>query len=109
MEASGDLMRFVQWERGREEALTGWLALPEAAFWVLASRAASVAQVEELREREGSGYSRWNWMAPAIALMDRISPEHGVAMAREYDEVLAYAPLNDEERQAARWPLPSAP
>ena len=108
VETSGDLVRFVQWERGCDEPLTEWLAVPKAALWVLAGWAARVAQGEELRER-GMGYSRWNWMAPAIALMESISPEHGAAMATTYREVLARAPLSDEERRVARWPLPSAP
>ena len=109
VEVAGDLARFVQWERGHGEPLTGWLTLPEAALWVLKGRAARVAQAEEMRERGMGRYSRWNWMAPAIALMERISPEHGAALAKDYGEVLAYAPLDDEERQAARWSLPAQP
>ena len=85
------------------------MTLSEAALWVLAERAARVAQAEELRERGTRASSRWNWMAPAIAIMDRISPEHEAAMTKKHDEVLAHAPLDDEERCAARWPLPSAP
>lgn len=109
VEASGPRFRFVQWERGREEPLTEWLACPEAAHWVLARMVVGVAQAEERRERRrgAAAYSRWNWIAPAIDLMAQVSPAHGAALAREYDEVLARAPLSEAERRAARWPLPA--
>lgn len=109
VEASDARFRFMQWERGREEPLTEWLTLAEAAHWVLAGMSEGVALAEELRERQSAGaaYSCWNWMAPAIALMAQISPEHGAALAQEYDRVLARAPLGEEERHAARWSLPA--
>ena len=109
MEASDARFRFVQWERGREEPLTEWLALAEAACWVLAGMAEGAALAEERREQQSAGaaYSRWNWMAPAIALMAQVSPAHGAALAQEYDRVLTRAPLDQEERHAARWPLPA--
>ena len=105
VEISGDRFRFLHWERGRAEPLTGWLALAEAVHWVLAGMAETGAQAEELRTRGQGGYSRWNWMAPAIALMRRISPGHGAALARTYAEVLTRHPLSEEEQHAARYPL----
>ena len=46
-------------------------------------------QWEEVRLRETiGGYSRWNWMAPAIARMERFAPRHGKWARRHYAEVL---------------------
>ncbi len=104
VDQSGQQVRFVQWERGREEPQTGWLAIPDAVYWVLAGMAEARAQREELRDRGGEGYSRWNWMAPAVALMARISPDHGARLARAYAEVLTSYPLSEEEQRATRHP-----
>lgn len=107
-DGEGGRFRVVQWERGRERPDTGWLSLDEAAAWALEGMAAGRAQAAELMVRGTGGYSRLNWMVPAVAIMARVSPAHGAALARRYAAVLASHPLNDEERRAARFPLPGS-
>ena len=106
VEALLDRFRFSHWERGRAEPVTGWLARPDAVQWVLEQSAVAIALNEECRQRGNGGYSRWNWMAPATAMLDRISPEHGSALASRYAQVLTDNPLSEAERRAARHPLP---
>lgn len=105
VEASDGLFCVTQWERGQAEPLMDWLSPAEAAHWVLADLAVRRAQAQERRSRGQGGYSRWNWIAPAIALMARISPDQGARLARTYATILTQHPLSDVERLAARYPV----
>ena len=105
-------------ERGQETDRTAGLSLPEAARWFLFDMARVHAQAMELRNRRASkdapsiryglkddGYSRWNWMAPTIATMYRVSPDFGDWASEYFSTVLRRAPLEEYEKRNARWPL----
>ncbi|NWJ26071.1 hypothetical protein [Rhizobium sp. RM] len=112
------LYEIVVTERGQETQRMSGLSLPDAARWFLSGMAFGHACASELKDRRApenappldyglkdDGYSRWNWMAPAIATMHRISPEMGAFMEQHYAEVLRHAPLNASEKRNARYPL----
>ena len=109
-------------ERGLELDRQSGLTLAEAAHWYLEGMATGHAQAAELRDRTtpttpgeiapsvmDDGYSRWNWMAPAIEIMGRISAAHGDKIRACFREVLTRHPLAEYERRNARWPLPDNP
>ncbi|MEO9336589.1 hypothetical protein ABFT80_04015 [Mesorhizobium sp. SB112] len=108
-------------ERGNDLDRIAGLSVSDAARWFLMGMAERHAQKAELQNRvapedaspllsgiDDDGYSRWNWMAPAIETMSRISPQLGDWMIQEYEVVLRRAPLADYERRNARYPLPPA-
>jgi len=101
--------------RGREGQLAG-LRLSEAARAFLLRMAESHAQSAEMQARRRDpahalrngldSYSRWNWMAPTIDIMGRISPDLGAWTLDGYRRALDRAPLSDREKRNARHPLP---
>lgn len=108
----------VTTERGRETDRIPGLTLEQAAGWFVFWKAEGRARNQELKDRrarqdaattlpgpEDEGYSRWNWMAPTIMTMDRISPDLGDWCRRYYSDVLQEAPLKTDERRNARWPV----
>ena len=108
----------VTTERGRETDRIPGLTLEQAARWFVFSRAQGRARQMELETRRApqeaamitpglkdDGYSRWNWMAPTIMTMDKISPDLGDWCRQYYFDILQEAPLKDYERRNARWPL----
>ena len=108
----------VTTERGRETDRTAGLTLEEAAGWFVFRMAEGHAQKMELMNRRApkdappspngpkdDGYSRWNWMAPTISTMHRISTDLGDWTSEYYSTVLRQAPLKEYERRNARWPL----
>lgn len=105
-------------ERGQETERIAGLSLEEAAGWFLFGMASAHGQVAEIKGRQAprdapplpcglvdDGYSRWNWMAPTIAILNRISAEHGEMALRDYREVLSRHPLSAAEIRNARYPL----
>lgn len=108
----------VTTERGRETDRIQGLTLEQAARWFVFRKAEGRARNQELKDRRArqdaaktspgpgdDGYSRWNWMAPTIITMDRISPDLGDWCRRYYSDVLQEAPLKTYERHNTRWPL----
>ncbi|MEP3345895.1 MAG: hypothetical protein ABJN34_02055 [Litoreibacter sp.] len=106
-------------ERGRETMRKASLSLTEASHFYLFDMAVWHAQQRELRERKppenaplirngatDDGYSRWNWMAPAIETMGRIDPDLGDWAMRYYSKAIRNSQLSDYEKRNAKWPLP---
>lgn len=94
-------------ERGQEYWRDCGLDLAIAArFFLFQMAVHHTGRAEVGLRREIGGYSRWNWMAPAIDLMRRIDPHHGDWAASHYARVLERAPLDEDEIRFARWPLP---
>jgi hypothetical protein len=121
VEVVADRYDIVVTERGSEVQRIAGLSLSDAARWFLIAMAQGRAQSAELRSRSAlkdapqlphglrdDGYSRWNWMAPTVETMSRISPDLGDWTLREYEGVLRRAPLADYEKRNARYPLPPA-
>ncbi|NTG20686.1 hypothetical protein G6L00_09615 [Agrobacterium rhizogenes] len=121
VEVVGDRCDIVVTERGGELQRMAGLSLSDAARWFLIDMAQGHAQSAELRNRitpenapllpnglKDDGYSRWNWMAPTVEIMSRISPNLGDWTRQEYESVLRRAPLADYEKRNARYPLLSA-
>jgi hypothetical protein len=121
VEMVADRYDIVVTERGREYQRIAGLSLSDAARWFLFDMAEAHALSAELRNRSApkgalplpngvkdDGYSRWNWMAPTIEIMRRISPDLGDWTLRKYGSVLCDAPLADYELRNARFPLPPA-
>ena len=107
-------------ERGSEIQRIAGLSLSDAARRFLIGMAEAHAQSIELRSRSApsdvaplpyglrdDGYSRWNWMAPTVEIMSRISSNLGEWKLENYRRVLHRAPLADFEKRNARYPLPS--
>ncbi|MBN8931565.1 MAG: hypothetical protein J0G97_06630 [Rhizobium pusense] len=105
-------------ERGSELQRIAGLSLSDTARWFLFGMAEAHAQSAELRSRSAAndapalpygvkddGYSRWNWMAPTVDTMSRISPDLGDWTLQEYRRVLSRAPLAEHEKRNARYPL----
>jgi hypothetical protein len=93
-------------ERGQEIARYAPLSQDQATDWFLTGMATAQAQKDELTTRQGQGYSRWNWMYPAVDLLQSIAP-HAAAALRDHDTgFLTRHPLTAEERRFARHPLP---
>ncbi len=118
VEIVSDRYEIVITERGSETRRFSGLSLSEAARWYLFDKASSHAQSREVKERQApenapsipfglkdDGYSRWNWMAPTIETMQRISPSYGEWARQNYSAVLRQAPLQGYEIRNARWPL----
>lgn len=108
----------VATERGSETERTAGLSLSDAARWYVFDMAVGHALAAEVKNRRvpknpspmhhgltDDGYSRWNWMAPAIETMGRISPEHAAWARAYYVTTLRDAPLKDYEKRNAQWPL----
>ena len=106
-------------EKGSEVERTAGLSISDAARRFLHESAVAQACAAELRDRRApndalsppgvakdNGYSRWNWMAPTVEIMSRISPEFGAWTLQEYRTVLGQYPLSDSEKRNARYPLP---
>jgi hypothetical protein len=53
----------------------------------------------------GLSYSRWNWMAPTIEIMHRISPEFGKWTSDDFQNTLLRSPLEDYEKRSSRYLL----
>ena len=119
VEVRGARYDIVVTERGSENQRVAGLCLEDAARWFVFGMAAGHAQRDELRMRTApkdapklphgltdDGYSRWNWMAPAIGMMEKISAEWGEWARKDYQAVLRRAPLQDYEKRNARFPLP---
>lgn len=118
IERHGDKYDIVISERGSERKRIPGLSLPVAARWFVFGMAARHSQSSELRDRrtlgdapllagglKDDGYSRWNWMAPTIALMRQISPTFGDWAAQEYAQTLLEYPLSESETRNARYPF----
>ncbi|NTH64448.1 hypothetical protein G6L33_11355 [Agrobacterium rhizogenes] len=116
-----DRYDIVVTERGGELQRMAGLSLSDAARWFLIGMAQGHAQSAELRNRitpenapllpcglKDDGYSRWNWMAPTVKIMSRISPNLGDWTLQEYESVLRRSPLADYEKRNAQFPLLSA-
>ncbi len=106
-------------ERGQETMREASLSLTEASQYYLIGMAEGHAQKRELEDRKApknaslirygltdNGYSRWNWMAPAIETMGRISPSLGEWATEYYSKILRNAPLQEYEKRNANWPIP---
>lgn len=119
VEMRGDLYDIVITERGSENKRIAGLTLNDAARWFVFVMAVGHGQKEELENRrvpdhapllasglKDHGYSRWNWMAPAIEIMAKISPEFGVWAEDYYGQVLKLYPLEAYEKRNSRYPLP---
>ena len=120
VEAAGDRYDIVTTERGRETNRESGLTLEQAARWFVFRMAEGHAQKTEMDNRQApqdaskvhhgirdDGYSRWNWMAPTIETMDRISTALGDWTREYYATILVEAPLREYEMRNARWPLQS--
>lgn len=118
VEVVGKLYSIVITERGQEVQRTSLLSAMEAARWFVFQMAAAHARSDELRQRKlpssasllpnglkDDGYSRWNWMAPTVEIMDHISSEFGAWAKAEYGLVLQRYPLEEHEIRSARYPL----
>lgn len=114
--ASGGYYNIVITERGQEIDRFNLLSAMEAARWFVFEMASEYARSEELRHRkppesapflpnglQDDGYSRWNWMAPTVEIMQRISPEFGAWAKNKYNLVQ----LEEHEIRNSRYPLPS--
>ncbi len=121
IEIVADRYDIVVTERGREFQRIASLSLFDAARWFLFDMAVAHALSAELRNRstpkgapplpngtKDDGYSRWNWMAPTVETMSRISPDLGDWTLQEYRRVLSRGPLADYEKRNVRHPLPPA-
>lgn len=106
-------------ERGKEVGRKPRLSLNEATRWHVFSAVYGRSLSRELEEREApvparkvenglddDGYSRWNWMAPTIEIMGRVSPEYEEWVRAYYAQALARAPLAAYEIRNAKYPLP---
>ncbi|WP_160116721.1 hypothetical protein [Pseudovibrio ascidiaceicola] len=106
-------------ERGYELSRLSGLTETEAVRELLLDLATSNAQKLELKNRklpespgvtseglQDDGYSRWNWMAPAITTMQQMSPELGEYALSDYTSVLKRYPLENYEKTNARYSLP---
>lgn len=102
IEMTGETLSYVVQERGKELRRRDGLSPDEAAYHLLRAATLERALAEESATRR-KGYSRWNWMAPHIAMARAMSPAWGKRLAGEYAEVLARHPLTAEER---RWTHP---
>ena len=120
VEAAGGRYDIVTTERGRETDRESGLTLEQAARWFVFRMAEGHAQKTEMDNRRASqdastvhhginddGYSRWNWMAPTIETMYRISTALGDWTREYYAAILLEAPLEEYEKRNARWPLRS--
>lgn len=120
VEHFGDTYEIVITERGRETKRIPALSLSDAARWFVFGMAVHHAQSSELRDRrtprdaspqayglKDIGYSRWNWMAPAITLMRQVSPDFGDWAAEEYAQTLRDHPLSESEIRNACYPIPA--
>ncbi|MEB2847000.1 hypothetical protein GAO09_16220 [Rhizobiales bacterium RZME27] len=109
-------------ERGRELQRIAGLSLSDTARWFLFGMAVAHAQSAELGSRsapknapalasgiQDDGYSRWNWMAPTVDTMSRISSDLGDWTLQEFRRVLSRTPLAEHEKRNARYPLLPAP
>lgn len=118
VEMMDNLYVLVFEERGKEIERQVGLTLFEASRWYVFSMATRYALNAELRDRQipvgapltphgitDDGYSRWNWMALAIKIMDSISSDLGDWALAHYRSVLLNYPLEDYEKRNSRWPL----
>lgn len=118
VERHGDKYDIVVTERGSETKRIPDLSLSVAARWFVFRMAVGRSQSSELRDRRtpgdapplagglrDDGYSRWNWMAPTIALMRQISPAFGEWAAQEYAQTLLVYPLSESEIRNAKYPF----
>jgi hypothetical protein len=117
VESRAGLYDIVITERGSETKRIAGLTRPDAARWFVFNMAVGHARALELRERRSpqdaspvshapkdDGYSRWNWMAPTMEVMRRISPDFGDWAVKEYAQVLRRSPLSESELRNARYP-----
>ena len=118
VEHHGETYDIVITERGREIDRNSGLSRLDAARWFVFGMAVHHSGASELRNRQpprdtpplanglkDNGYSRWNWMAPTIAIMRQISPTFGDWAAQEYAQVLRRYPLSESEIRNARYPI----
>ena len=114
-----DLYDIVVTERGNELQRLAGLSALDASIWFLFRMATRHAQSLEVRLRRApptdlvlaqdnydSGYSRWNWMAPTIQIMNRMSPALGDHARADFAALLRDYPLSDREKRNAAYPLP---
>jgi hypothetical protein len=107
-------------ERG-QTTMIGRYSLDEATRWIVFEEAFEYALSKELDGRKSfcktspishglrdDGYSRWNWMALNIEIMQSISSDFGDWANKHYLDILDHAPLDDYEVENARWPLPQS-
>jgi hypothetical protein len=93
-------------ERGLDLERKCNLTIDEAVRWFLFGMASDHASAHELRERQKfGGYSRWNWMAPTISMMQEMAPEYGDWARSYYADALRTAPLSLMEKANTRYPL----
>ena len=110
VEFRNDAYALICEERGEEYWRRAGVTLDDAAFYFLFQGAQQVAGRQELEERQNGplgnrGYSRWNWMCREIALMTAIKPEYGTRATAHVAKILERAPLDDDEKRYARFPI----
>lgn len=110
VEFRNDAYELICEERAEEYWRRAGVTLDDAAFYFLFQGAQQVAGRQELAERKstmtpGRGYSRWNWMYREIALMAAIESEYGKRAMAHVAEILERAPLDDDEKRYARFPI----
>ena len=114
----GETYAIEIWERGSRQKRIEGLTLEDAGHYFLLGSVTGHFLKEELKARKApvpprrlpnglvdDGYSRWNWIAPTLAMMARMSGAAGRYAARHY----AHLELEPHERRNARWPLPADP
>lgn len=99
IETDGAHLAYVISERGTELVRRAGLTPDDAAFHLMRAATVNIALAGEAKARR-RGYSRWNWMAPHIAMMQTMKPGWGARLAQEYRDVLDRHPLSDAERAA---------
>jgi len=119
IEIVGGCFEIVFTERGIEKGRKTRLSLYEATRWLIFDFAETNALALELKNRKtpvdappksnghnDDGYSRWNWMAQAIEIMNKISIEYGSWALNCYTTALNKHPLEEDEKRNAEWPIP---
>ncbi len=109
VEVQGAQYNIVGTERGAEIYRHDGLSIDAAAAWYLLDLADGQARAEELQKRRDGfylGYSRWNWMARALEILQVIDPKIAAQGRDEAQSVLVQHPLSEDEQAYSRWPLP---
>jgi hypothetical protein len=119
VEIVGGYFEIVCTSRGGKIGRETKLSLYETTRWFLFDFAEMHAQSLELKNRKArgdalplpnglanDGYSRWNWMAEAIVIMNGFSVEFGSWALDYYTRILSEHPLEEHEKHNAKWPIP---
>lgn len=116
--ACGDGRVYVEWannhywliceERGTEYWRREAEDIDDAAFELISTELMMHAIKKERSLRPAKvpeHYSRWNWMYLEIEMMGAMKASYGIRAKQRYAEVLQRAPLSQEERLYARYPI----